>query len=73
VKSIILPESLIASYKFAGPDSEFSNGYKMLAEWAKIQGYEFTGPPVEYYPKKPKVKNGRTIIYADIQFPVRKL
>jgi effector-binding domain-containing protein len=73
VKTVVLPESLIAIYKFAGPDSEFSNSYKILAEWVKTEGYEFTGPPVEYYPKKPKIKNGQTIIYAEIQFPVKKV
>lgn len=73
VKSIVLPESLIATYKFAGPDSEFSNSYKILAEWIKTEGYECTGSPVEYYPKKPKVKDGKTILYAEIQFPVREI
>ena len=73
VKTTILPESLLATYKHVGPSSEFSNSYKILTDWAKAEGYEFTGPPVEYYPKKPKNKNGQTILYAEIQFPVRKI
>jgi len=59
VRTTILPESLIATYKHIGPASEYSSSYKILMEWAKNENYEFTGPPVEYYPKKPKVKNGQ--------------
>jgi effector-binding domain-containing protein len=73
VRTIVLPESQIVTVRFAGPSEEYSNTYRMLAEWAKTQGYECTGPPVESYPRKPKVKGGKTIIYADIHFPVRKV
>ena len=73
VKTTVLPESLLATYKHVGPSSEFSNSYKILADWIKAEGYEFAGPPVEYYPKKPKVKNGETILYAEIHFPVKKV
>jgi len=38
----------------------------------KAEGYQFSGPPAEYYPKKPKAKDGQVIIYADIHFPVIK-
>jgi effector-binding domain-containing protein len=72
VKVIDLPESLVATYKHAGPASEYQDSYNNLRDWAASEGYEFIGPPIESYPKKPKVKNGQTIIYADIQFPVRK-
>lgn len=72
VKTTVLTESLLATYKHVGPSSEFTNSYKLLEDWVQSEGYEFTGPPVEYYPKKPKVKNGVTIIYAEIHCPVRK-
>jgi len=72
VKTTVMPESLVATYKHAGPASEYSNSYKAIVDWARAESYEFTGPPSESYPKKPRIKNGQTIIYADIQFPVRK-
>ena len=72
VRTFTLTESAVATYRHAGPASEYSASYKVLIDWARSEGYEFTGPPVEYYPKKPKVKDGKTIIYADIHFPVRK-
>jgi len=73
VRTISLPESQTVIYKHAGPASEYSESYKNLIDWTKTEGYEFTGPPVEYYPKKPKNKNGQTIIYANIEFPVKKI
>ncbi|MDD4308031.1 MAG: GyrI-like domain-containing protein [Thermoplasmata archaeon] len=73
IKTTVLCESLIVRLRHAGPASEYSNSYKAIIEWTKAEGYEITGPPAEYYPKKPKVKNGQTIIYADIEFPVKKL
>ncbi len=72
VSLIELTESQVACYKFEAPSSEYGNSYKELVEWIESEGCEITGPPVESYPKKPKVKDGQTIIYAEIQFPVRK-
>jgi len=34
--------------------------------------YEWAGPAVEVYTKKPKVVGGETMIYAEVQVPVRK-
>ncbi len=72
VRIFELQESLTASYKHAAPASEYANSYKALIEWAEKEGYMFIGPPIETYPKKPKVKDDKTIIFAEIQFPVRK-
>jgi len=72
VRTMTLPESDIAVYSHVGPASEYGNSYRTLVGWIAEQGYGITGPPAEYYPKKPKVKGGQVIIYADIQFPIRK-
>lgn len=67
-----MPETEVASYKHEAPASEYGNSYKVLVDWVTAENYEITGPPAEYYHKKPKVKGGQVIIFAEIQFPVRK-
>jgi effector-binding domain-containing protein len=35
-------------------------------------GYEWSGPAIEVYTKKPKIVGGETIIYGEIQVSVTK-
>lgn len=65
-------ESPVASLNHEAPASEYGNSYRVLAEWIAAEGLEIAGPPAEFYYRKPVSTDGQTIIYADIQFPVRK-
>lgn len=72
VRILEMPETTVAVYRHEAPASEYGNSYNRLREWAASEGYEFTGPPLEIYYKKPREKKGQLIIYAEIQFPVIK-
>ncbi|MEA2054231.1 MAG: GyrI-like domain-containing protein [Candidatus Thermoplasmatota archaeon] len=62
----------VATIKHKAPASEYGETYKKLAEWMEENGYEWAGPAVEVYTKKPKVVGNETIIYATVQVPVKK-
>ncbi|UCE37906.1 MAG: GyrI-like domain-containing protein [Thermoplasmata archaeon] len=67
-----LPEMEVAVIKHKGSSEEYQNTYKTLGEWIIQNGYEWAGPCMEVYTKKPKVKGEQTIMYATIQAPVKK-
>lgn len=67
-----LPSMDVAVIKHKGPASEYGETYKKLAEWIEENGYEWAGPAMEVYKKKPKVVGNETIIYANVQAPVKK-
>lgn len=68
-----LPAMNVAVIKHKAPAKEYRETYRKLSEWIVQNGYEWAGPPIEIYTKKPKVEAGETIIYAHIQAPVRKV
>lgn len=67
-----MPAMEVAIIKHAGPAKEYSKTYGILNEWMAQTGYEWAGPAMEVYTKKPKVVGGETIIRALVQVPVRK-
>ena len=67
-----LSEMDVAAKKFEGPADGYSAAYAELGKWIADNGYQITGPPMEVFTKKPKVKDGKTIIYSEIQFPVKR-
>jgi effector-binding domain-containing protein len=67
-----LPEMDVAVKRHDAPAEEYDKSYAELQKWITDNGYELYGAPIEVYTGKPKVKDGKTIIYSDIQFPVRK-
>jgi effector-binding domain-containing protein len=68
-----LPDMEVASMDHNAPAEEYDRSYAELAKWIGDNGYEPSGPPIEIYTAKPKVKDGKTIIYSEIQFPVKKI
>jgi len=72
IKVAQLPEMLVAVKVHDAPADEYSKSYSELQKWISDNGYEMTGAPLEVYTGKPKVKNGKTIIYSEIQWPVKK-
>lgn len=72
VKVKEIPGTEVATLYHKAPAEEYPNSYKTLFDWIAANDYELTGAPMEIYTKKPKVKGGKTIIYSEIQFPVKK-
>ena len=72
IKVKTLPETEVAVIKHNAPAEEYNNTYAELLKWVEENDYEVSDNPIEMYTKKPKVKQGKTIIYSEIQFPVEK-
>jgi effector-binding domain-containing protein len=72
IKVDTLPEMDVATLDHNAPAEDYSKSYGELQKWISENGYEVLGAPMEVYTRKPKVKDGKTIIYSEIQFPVRK-
>lgn len=72
IKVDALPDMDVAVKVHDAPAEEYQKSYTELEKWVSDNGYEITGAPLEVYTGKPKVKDGKTIIYSEIQFPVRK-
>lgn len=67
-----LPSMEVAVTKHKGTSEEYQNTYRQLNEWITKNGYEWAGPAMEIYTKKPKTVGDQTIIYATVQAPVKK-
>jgi len=67
-----LPSMDVAVIKHKALASKYAETYKKLGEWIEENGYEWIGPAMEVYTKKPKVVGNEKIIYANIQIPIRK-
>lgn len=67
-----LPTMEVAQIKHKGSSKEYKNSYETLNEWIVQNGYEWTGPSMEVYSKKPKMQGEEAIIYATIQAPIKK-
>ena len=50
-----LPSMEVAQIKHKGSSEEYKNSYKTLNDWIVQNGYEWAGPSMEVYTKKPKV------------------
>lgn len=67
-----LPPMEVAVIKHKGSTKEYQDTYRKLNEWITKNGYEWAGPAIEVYTKKPKTVGDETIIYANVQVPVKK-
>lgn len=67
-----MPTMTVAVIKHKAPAKEYQETYRKLSEWIAKNGYEWAGPSIEIYTKKPKVVGNETILYANIQAPIRK-
>lgn len=68
-----VPAMTVATISHKGTTEEYKEVYDLLARWVKENGYDWNGPPIEVYTRKPKVVDGKTVIHAKIMAPVRKL
>ncbi len=67
-----IPAMTVATISHKGPSEEYKQTYDALSKWVSENGFEWDGPPMEIYTKKPKVVDGKTIFRAKILAPVRK-
>lgn len=67
-----LPSMEVAVIKHQAPKKQYPETYRKLSEWIIKNGYEWVGPSIEIYTKKPKVLGNETIVYARIHAPVKK-
>jgi AraC family transcriptional regulator len=67
-----LPEMQVAVLKHKGSSKDYPDTYNKLHEWTRQNGYEWAGPYMEVYNKKPKTKGDETIISSNVQVPVKK-
>ena len=72
IKMKTLPDMEVAVLKFKGESEDYQKAYREIAEWITANGYDWAGPSIEEYTKKPKQKDGKTIMFANIQVPVKK-
>jgi effector-binding domain-containing protein len=72
VKVDRLPGMEVAVKRHEGPAEEYDKSYGELTKWISDNGYKITGPAMEIFTKKPKVRDGKNIIFSEIQFPVAK-
>jgi effector-binding domain-containing protein len=68
-----LPPMEVATISHKGPSSEYPKTYENLSDWITQHGYEWSGPAIEIYTRRPKIVGEETILYAKIEAPVRKL
>lgn len=67
-----LPDMDVASISHKGPSGDYPQTYKELSDWITNHGYEWTGPSMELYTRKPKLVRGETILFTKIMAPLRK-
>jgi len=72
VKVRSLPETDVAVMVHNAPSEEYKKSYAELGKWISENGYMTAGPPLEIYTAKPKMVDGKVIIYSEIHFPVKK-
>ncbi|MFQ5907264.1 MAG: GyrI-like domain-containing protein [Thermoplasmata archaeon] len=65
-------EMQVAAISHKGPAADYAKTYQVLSEWVAQHGYEWAGPSIEVYSKKPEVVGDETILYAKVMAPVRK-
>ncbi len=67
-----VPVMEVAVTKHKGPASQIGETYAGINKWIEENGYEWAGPSMEIYGKKPKVVGNEVILHVAIQVPVRK-
>ena len=67
-----IPAMTVATISHKGATEGFKEVYGNLAKWAEDNGYDWDGPPMEVYTRKPKVVDGKVVVHAKIMAPVKK-
>ena len=67
-----IPAMTVATISHKGTTDEYKEVYRLLARWTDDNGYDWDGPPMEVYTRKPKTVDGKVVVSAKIMAPVRK-
>lgn len=67
-----VPAMEVVVIEHAGSAKEYEKTYESLFRWIAQNGYRCAGPTIEIYGRQPETVGGETIIYAEVQAPVRK-
>ena len=67
-----IPSMDVASITHRGPTKDYPNTYKKLHEWTTKKGYVYAGPVMEIYLSKPKIVKGETVVFTNIQVPIKR-
>ena len=65
-----IPAMTVATISHRGTAEEYKDTYEHLERWMSENDYEWAGPCMELYTKKPTVEEGKDIVYAKILAPV---
>jgi len=72
IKMKEIPSTDMASITHRGPTSDYSKTYGKLRKWIHEKGYFCAGPVMEIYLSKPKAVRGKTVVFTNIQVPIRE-
>jgi DNA gyrase inhibitor GyrI len=67
-----MPAMTVAAISHKGCGEEYAGTYGELERWVEQNGYDWDGPPIEIYTRKPKTVDGKVIIQAKVMAPVKK-
>jgi effector-binding domain-containing protein len=67
-----MPAMTVATISHKGSGGEYAKTYSDLERWVEENGYDWDGPPIEIYTRKPKVVDGNVLIQAKVMAPVKK-
>jgi len=67
-----IPSTDVASITHRGPTSDYPKTYEKLHKWVDENGYVYAGPITEIYLSKPKAVRGETLVFTNIQVPIKK-
>jgi len=67
-----IPSTDVASITHRGPTKEYPKTYEKLSKWIDENSYVSAGPTMEIYLSKPKVVRGETVVFTNIQVPIKR-
>jgi len=67
-----IPSTDVANITHRGRTKDYPKTYEKLHKWIDENGYVYAGPVREIYLSKPKVVRGETLVFTNIQAPIKK-
>jgi AraC family transcriptional regulator len=72
VKVKEIPSTDVASITHRGATKNYPKTYEKLNKWVEENGYVYAGPVMEIYLSKPKIAKGETVVFTNIQAPIKR-
>jgi len=67
-----IPSTDVASITHRGLTKDYPKTYEKLRKWVDENGYVYAGSVMEIYLSKPKVVKGETVVFSNIQVPIKR-